>query len=141
MNVVVCLGRDFLQPEHVMQNEARALKAAELYFSNVASKVILSGGFFSKKDISEAKFLARIIRKAGVPDKDIILEEKSEDTIENAQNCLEIMNVRKFDSAVVVTSNFHLARVKYIFGKIFDNSKEYKCYIFKIIYFFIHFVE
>tara|TARA_Y100000310_G_C20627864_1_gene786965 strand:- start:173 stop:676 length:504 start_codon:yes stop_codon:yes gene_type:complete len=126
MKVIICLGRDFLKPENIKQNESRAKKAAELYLQNVAQKIILSGGFYSRKDLSEAEFLARICRKEGVPQKDLILEEKSKETIENAQYCLEIMNKKKFDSAVIITSNFHLRRTKYIFNQIMNKRKDTK---------------
>jgi len=122
MKVIICLGRDFLKPENIEQNKSRAKKAVELYLQNVALKIIFSGGFYSRSDLSEAQFLAKIAREEGVPQKDIILEEKSNETIENVKYCLEIMNQRKFDSAIVITSNFHLRRTKFIFNKIMNKK-------------------
>lgn len=43
--------------------ESRAEKAAELYKQRRAKKIIFTGGFKTKKDISEAQFMSNIAIK------------------------------------------------------------------------------
>lgn len=121
--VIICLGCNFRHPENKVINQARINKAVELYFQKEAKKIILSGGFYSQNNLSEAKFLAGLALQQKVPMKDLILEEKSISTKENAEYCHQIMEQHHFESAVVITSPNHLPRAKYLFKKIIP-SKE-----------------
>ncbi len=122
-DVIICLGRDFLKSENIKQNQSRVEKAVGLYIASKAKKIIFTGGFYSRKDLSEAKFISKIALKLGVPKKDIILEEKSIDTIENAKYCKKLMKEHKFNSAIIVTSDWHTRRTKYIFQKVMKNKE------------------
>ena len=68
-------------------NEEIALRAAELYHAGFAPKVLFTGGLGrNTKEMwtqSEAERFAAIAMKAGVPEQDIILENKSTNTAEN----------------------------------------------------------
>ena len=68
-------------------NEDIALRAAELYHQGWAPKVLFTGGLGrNTKEMwtrSEAERFADVARKAGVPDEDIRIENKSTNTAEN----------------------------------------------------------
>ena len=84
----------------------------KLYKSNYSNKIIISGGDISKKQILES----------GVPLNDIILENKSTTTYENAKFSREIMLRNNFKSAIVVSSPYHMRRTSLIFGNIFKKD-------------------
>ena len=67
--------------------------------------------------------MLRIALKYGIPKKDMILEEKANNTIGNAYYCNKIMVKLGFRSAIVVTSNFHIRRTRNIFKIDGENSK------------------
>jgi uncharacterized SAM-binding protein YcdF (DUF218 family) len=73
--------------------------------------------------MSESKYMSRIARKMGVPKKSVILEEKSEKTVENARYARELMNKKGFESAVIVTSPFHIKRARKIFEKTMPRTR------------------
>lgn len=100
----------------------RTEKAVELH-KKKKSKIIFTGGFNTKKDLSEAKFMADHAIELGVLDADIILEEKANNTIGNAFYCKRILEEHGFESATVVTSPHHLRRAKYIFEHIIPGKK------------------
>jgi uncharacterized SAM-binding protein YcdF (DUF218 family) len=115
--VIIGLGCNFLNPENVRSMTARAQKAAQLYLQGEANKILFSGGFNSRKDISEARFMSELAMKAGVPSKDIILEEQSTRTLENADLSKGIIDREGFSSLIVVTSPWHIRRAKFLFEK------------------------
>ena len=58
----------------------------------------------------------------GVPAESIILENQSTSTLENARFSKEVMLKYQFHSAIVVSSNSHMRRVKVLFDQTFKNS-------------------
>lgn len=118
-DVIICLGNTFLKSRTIEAMKLRTEKAADLYKqTNPKPKIIFTGGFKTRKDISEAKFMADYAIKLGVLSTDIVLEEKANSTIENAYYCKQIIEKSGFESAMIVTSPYHLMRAKYIFRKI-----------------------
>lgn len=128
MDVIICLGNTFINQKTIEDMELRTEKAVELYLQK-KTKIIFSGGYKSRKDISEAKYMADQAEKMGVLSLDIVLEEKANNTIDSACYCKEILGKYGFKSAVIVTSPHHMRRVKYIFKKIIPdiNLKFKKC--------------
>lgn len=104
---------------------SRQREAIRLYFNckqqKKICKIIASGGDPSKKGISEAAVLARELQEFFVPAEDIIIEEKSSDTFENAQYSSQIIQNEKFENVVLVTSGIHMARSVLFFNQ-FDIS-------------------
>ena len=84
--------------------------------------MILSGGFYGDRYLSEAKYMWSLVGER-IPPGRIILEEHSINTIENARFCRKIMDKIGFNSAVVVTSSWHLRRAGYIFTKTMEDKK------------------
>ncbi|MFH1505475.1 MAG: YdcF family protein, partial [archaeon] len=127
VDTIICLGHVFSRKETIEMMRLRTAKAVELYTQGRAKKIIFTGGFKTNKKISEARFMADITLKHGIPKKDIILEEKANDTIENAKYCKAILDKKGLKTAIVVSSPHHMVRVKYIFNKIMkDKSLEFE---------------
>lgn len=72
--------------------------------------VIVSGGVVYTDRAAEAPIVRRFLLDLGVPDKRIILEMKSRDTMENARFSREIMKKHGFNRPILVTSAFHMRR-------------------------------
>lgn len=67
--------------------------------------------------------MAKYLKKKGISDKDILLEEKSMDTIGNAFFLKKgFFLPRGEKEAYVITSDFQLKRAKYVFEKVFGTS-------------------
>lgn len=94
----------------------RDLYAAELYRLGLAPKIIMSGCG------SSAWKMAKRAVNIGVRERDIIVEEKSESTYQNAVYSRDIVLAQNFKSAIIVTSPYHMRRTKLVFGRVFRNT-------------------
>ncbi|MEK6959740.1 MAG: YdcF family protein [Nanoarchaeota archaeon] len=109
----------------------RVEKGVDLFKKGLAKKIIMSGscGFMVSytPTKTEAKAMKEYAVSLGVPEKNILTEEDSKDTIGNAyftrKNLLEPNN---WKNIIVVTSEYHIPRARYIFQKILrkDNRVE-----------------
>jgi len=59
----------------------------------------------------------------GVPPDSIILENLATSTMENALFTKELMIKHQFQSVIVVSSNYHMRRVKSNYGKVLENTE------------------
>ena len=79
--------------------------------------IITSGGaVFSRK--AESEVAKRFLMDIGISGDEIIVENKSRDTYENALFSRKICLERGFNRVVVVTSAFHMPRTAMIFKKV-----------------------
>jgi hypothetical protein len=106
VDVLITLGGD---PD-------RELYAAELYMQGLAPKIIMTGYGQSARQMA-----GRAI-KAGVDEKDIMIENKSESTYDNALYSRDIVLKNNFKSAIVVSSPYHMRRSKLVFNRVFRHS-------------------
>ena len=99
----------------------RVDKAIELYNKKLIKKILLTGGktLFSKE--IEANLMLDYLLKNNIPKEDIILETKSKTTKQNIINSLKLINN---ETILLITSDFHLKRVKHLFRK-YSNNKFY----------------
>ncbi len=90
-----------------------------LYKMGKIKKILVSGGHFFEKDIHEGKEIKKILLLAGVAESDIILEEKSLNTRENALFSAKILQ-KQFPNQkyLLITSAFHLRRAKACFERV-----------------------
>ncbi len=106
------------------QSAERLTAAARLYRQLAASgtppKVILSGGSGNPafQERGEAPLAAELLELMGVPEGDILLEERSRNTWENGLYTGELMEGRDLTRAVLVTSALHMRRSRSIFAKL-----------------------
>lgn len=89
---------------------ARTREAIKLYQDGWASKLIFSGAAQDKSGPSNAEVMKREAHAAGVPDGDIIVEEYSETTKQNAEKTQTILQRNNITSVILVTSAYHQRR-------------------------------
>ncbi|MHB8232047.1 MAG: YdcF family protein [bacterium] len=63
------------------------------------------------------KFLFKILSKMGVIRTDIIIDDKSNDTAQNALDTEAICKKHKFTKIILVTSAYHMARAVLLFRR------------------------
>ena len=103
-------------------NGERTRKGAALYREGVAPAVMLSDGTkmsWRTTAIGEMYDLAVL---EGVPPNAIVREDRSRSTQENAVYTKELMQELDYDSAVVVTSDWHAKRSRFIFERVYRGS-------------------
>lgn len=112
-------------PESVKK---RIQKGKELFTSELAPRVIMSGRWSwlrRKPSRTEAEAMREYALKIGFERKQLYLEESSSSTEENAYYTKKILlEPNKWKRIVVVTSDFHLRRVKHIFNQVMGNEYE-----------------
>lgn len=103
---------------------SRLDKAIELQ-KRLGCKILVSGEYSflygkEKPPLTEAFKMEQYLLKEGASKELIIREEQSKDTVGNAYYSKKYIFIpRKEKEMIVVTSDFQVERVKYIFGKIF----------------------
>ncbi|KKB35451.1 YdcF family protein [Bacillus thermotolerans] len=93
----------------------RLEKAAELYHNGYADQMMLSAA-------TEAGTTPEEAIAFGVSEEDLILENEATSTYTNALYTKEKMEKYSFDSAIVVSSDYHMRRVKFIFDRVYQDS-------------------
>lgn len=93
---------------------ARVARIAELYaecrHTAVACTVIMSGGDPQHHGATEADTYARYLLARGVARQDLILENRSRTTYENAKLTSPILRSRHYDAWILVTSSYQMRR-------------------------------
>ncbi len=102
----------------------RATRAAELIRQGVAPVVVASGRRL-RPSAGIAELLQHDLIERGVPKEKIILfAQDAESTEEEAKALARFSAERRFRSVIVVTSNYHTRRARYIFEKVFPRGVE-----------------
>lgn len=96
---------------------ARTAKAIEMYKQDWAPLLVFSGAAADKSGPSNAEAMKRQAIDAGVPVEDILIEETSETTKENADNAVDLFDKNKINSVILVTSAYHQRRAGLEFGR------------------------
>ncbi len=98
----------------------RIIHALQLYRKGIIKKILISGGsgsIFNPK-LKEAQKLKSFLILAKMPSKDIIIEDKSRNTYENASNTSKLLqNTYAEGKYLLITSSFHMRRAKGCFDK------------------------
>jgi len=98
----------------------RLIEAEQLYRQGVIKKIMLSGGngMLFKNEYVEANAMQNHLIKNQIPSKDIIIENTSRNTKENAFNSAQIINQKMpNESILLITSAQHMRRAQYCFDK------------------------
>lgn len=109
-DVIIMLGGD---------DQGRLQKAAELYHAGYADYVMISP--IMDEFYSQSRAFANVL---GIPDEAIIEETEATSTYTNATLTLEMMGELEMNSALVVTSDWHLKRSRMIFERVNDEGYE-----------------
>lgn len=97
----------------------RVEQGVKLYQEGYAPKLLLSN---SKEITGPAGDMRETALSLGIPESAILTEDAAESTYQNAQLTLPIMQQHGFKSAIVVSSDFHMRRVKFIFDHVYKKS-------------------
>lgn len=97
-------------------NDARIAKGVQLYKEGWAP-VLMYSGAAAQGSVSNAEAMKNISIKMGVPKKDIIIEEESKTTIENARFSAKMIREKNYKSIILVTSPYHQRRTYELFKK------------------------
>ncbi|WP_462410461.1 YdcF family protein [Neobacillus sp. Marseille-QA0830] len=99
----------------------RVEKAVDLYLKGYGKYFVISGGPVYN-DVTAAELMKAHAIKLGVPEKAIIMEDLSDSTYENAHFTKQVIQPYNFSTAIVVSSNYHMKRVKMIFDREFKDT-------------------
>src|SRR5437667_4485246 len=102
----------------------RATRGAELFREGKASVMVASGRRL-RPNAGIAELMEHDLVERGVPrDKIVRFAHDADSTLEEAQALARLAKERKWHRAVVVTSNFHTRRARYIFRRVFPQGVE-----------------
>ncbi|OZQ61796.1 hypothetical protein CA600_24190 [Paenibacillus sp. VTT E-133280] len=100
--------------------QGRVEKAVELYKSGYAPYIILSN---AKEITSRSGDMLQTALNLGIPQDAIYTENAAESTYQNAEFTLPIMKEHDLQSAIVVSSDFHMRRVKLLYDRVYKKSE------------------
>jgi uncharacterized SAM-binding protein YcdF (DUF218 family) len=116
-DAIIVLGDDNLAGQ-------RARRAAGLYHDGWAPVIVASGRFL-RPYFSVAELIERDLASDGVPAKAVIaFPERATHTVTEALALRELCRARGWRRVLVVTSNYHTRRARYVFRKLFLPSIE-----------------
>jgi len=100
-------------------------KAIALYKKGFAPKILFTGGFNPKIGKNECDFGKEIALRAGVSLRDILSENHSSNTKENAEEAAKIVKNYKIPCKriILVSKPYHSRRLKMTFAKFFPQSE------------------
>ncbi len=102
----------------------RATRAAELFREGKAPIVVASGRRL-RPMAGIAELMEHDLVERGVPkDKIVRLAHDADNTQEEAEALTKLAAQRKWHSVIVVTSNYHTRRARYIFRRVFPQGIE-----------------
>jgi len=111
-DVIVVLGDDNFYAD-------RATHAAQLYRQGIAQEVVASGRKL-RPNAGISELMVHDLVERGVPKEKIVsLSHDANSTIEEAEALESFVKSHHWNSVVIVTSNYHTRRTRYIYGKIF----------------------
>ncbi|QHL86804.1 YdcF family protein [Nibribacter ruber] len=106
---------------HFNEGAERILDAVQLYKMGRVQKIIITGGSGAIKDVvrTEAENLEQTALYAGVPKQDILIEQRSRNTRENALYTKELLSQHpELQRLLLITSAFHMRRAQACFEKV-----------------------
>jgi uncharacterized SAM-binding protein YcdF (DUF218 family) len=101
--------------------EGRLLAAARLFGKHKGKIIVVSGGLpyrgWQNAIRTDAEDMQDVLVDMGVPPEAILKEERSRNTLENAQYSLTLLRERGLTSALIVSSSYHLRRAMALFQR------------------------
>ena len=120
-DAVIVLGGDVTNDGSITQfGRTRMDKALDLYHERKVVKIIVGGGAVNPRVAkSEARTMYEYALRNGVPESDIITEERASSTVGNAYYVkTSILEPNGWRNNIVITSDFHMTRAKQVFSKV-----------------------
>ena len=125
-DVIVVFGGGILDGELPTNAKYRVEKAVELYNEGIVPKILMTG-YKSMDDNetptqTEAHLMKDYAIELGVNEDDIFLEEEAQDTTANIIYSKLIMDEQGWKDISLVSSDFHMKRIKLMSEYIFDDT-------------------
>lgn len=105
----------------------RAPLAAKLYREGRAPRLLVTGGYYSDyflvltgEQLTDAEVVARVLARLGVPRPAMTLVKGGTSTYEEALILRRQVEALGLRSVIVVTSNLHSRRARWVFRKVLD---------------------
>ncbi|MEM7551559.1 MAG: YdcF family protein [Bacteroidota bacterium] len=97
----------------------RITDAVLLYRKGVIRKILVTGGSpLLKTDYNESEMLVNFLKLCRIPDPDIIIERKAQNTYQNALYTSELLKENGYSEKILlITSAFHIPRASSCFKK------------------------
>lgn len=96
---------------------ARTAQAIALYKNDWSDRLVFSGAAQDKTGPSNAEAMKRQALAAGISEEDIVIDETSETTKQNAANATGLFQSKNIRSVILVTSAYHQRRAGLEFGE------------------------
>ncbi len=112
------------------ESVARADMAIKLFSSDQYDKLVTLGwDYRADCDVPIAEVVSEYILKKSDIDNSLVLRLiNSRDTVGDAIYCLDYFRSSKLTKIVVVTSDYHVERTKFIFNRVFNNAVSIEVY-------------
>lgn len=102
----------------------RATRGAQLFREGKAPLIVASGRRL-RPNAGVAELMEHDLIERGVPkDKIVRFVHDADSSLEEAHALAQLAKARKWHSVIVVTSNYHTRRVRYIFQRVFPQGIE-----------------
>ncbi|KTC91423.1 YdcF family protein [Fluoribacter dumoffii] len=124
-NIILILGsynNDHGELSHIAIS--RLMKGISDYKEHINSKILITGGcgdHFNRTDKPHTFYAKRFLMENKISRDDILGEVESTYTLEDALLAKEVIDKHSPEKIIIVTSDFHMSRVQFIFNSIFNN--------------------
>ena len=121
MEVIVVLGSPNFPDGTLGPIALDRLQGCLSIFNPQKHKILCTGGFgthFNTSPIAHANYLKDFLIQLGVPSTAFLPLALSSNTVEDAVMSKSILIKTEFKDLVIITSEYHVARVKFIFTEI-----------------------
>jgi len=115
--------QDALEPSDAIvvisggETQSRVAEGVDLYKNNWAPILIMSGAARDTEGVANAVAMQRLAVDLGVASEDVLIEEESVNTFENAEKTKDIIIENKYSKIILVTSPYHQRRASLVFHK------------------------
>lgn len=99
----------------------RVEEGVNLYKQGYAGYILMSGGPLAWR-LTNAEWMKKQALAEGVPERAILLQDRSQSTLDDANFSLPIAVKHNFKSLILVTSPYHTRRAAAVFKKIFGSA-------------------
>jgi len=105
----------------------RLMQGIQLYKKGIVKKIVFTGGDATilQNDIKEADVIKQYLIDIGIPTEDLIFENESRNTHENATFVFKTLKPTKSENILLITSAFHMRRSLGCFKKAGMNPDYY----------------
>lgn len=111
-DAILVLGRRLEADQITAVFAARLAQAEALWRQGAAPRILVAGGATGTSSLSEAEAGLAWLLTQGVPETAVLLEDRSQHTLENLFNVRSQMQERGWQSLLLVSDPLHLSRAR-----------------------------